>query len=166
MFVCLFKLRKACPSLRQTFWSGCFSVFLVFSLQSFIARSGSLCSSPGSRGIHATAVCCKVNTPNAFSQWDWWVDPQILILCVTVALLPRPESCCPRPSGERRQTYNLRASPRASSHRSPQRMALPAHQWVEQPTKLEKLTQHHLRQGCQTQIHSGAKIDIYWRRKK
>lgn len=42
-------------------------VLILLSLQSFISRSSSLCSSSGSRGLHVTAVCCKVNCPG-------WMD--------------------------------------------------------------------------------------------
>lgn len=45
--------------MTQSLRSSWFSVFGVFSLQSFIARSGSLCSSPASRGVHVTAACSK-----------------------------------------------------------------------------------------------------------
>lgn len=65
------------------------------------------------------------NTPNAVGLMG---VPADLILCVIVALSPRPESCCPHSSGERRQTYNLRTSLPASLHCSPQRMALAAHE--------------------------------------
>ncbi|XP_026211483.1 28S ribosomal protein S24, mitochondrial-like [Anabas testudineus] len=36
-----------------------FSSAVRFTLQSSLSRSGSLCSSSGSRGLHVTAVCCK-----------------------------------------------------------------------------------------------------------
>lgn len=49
-------------------------MYLIFFLQSFVARSGSLCISPGTRGIHVTALCCKVETH--LTQADWWVDLQ------------------------------------------------------------------------------------------
>lgn len=57
-------------------------ILMVFYVQSVLARSGSLCGSSGSRTLHVTAVCCKVNNsaPDIVIVNYWAVVTCVLIL--------------------------------------------------------------------------------------
>lgn len=78
-------IQSSSSAIILTFTERCYLMLLilmVFSVQGVLARSGSLCGSSGSRTLHVTAVCCKVNTsaPDIVIVNHWAVVTCVLIL--------------------------------------------------------------------------------------